>query len=68
MIPLIDEEIESYEKQKVCYICKKEFNADEFDTYENDKNALKLFDKVKDHCLYTGKLRGAAHNICKTFL
>ena len=78
MISLIDEEIESYEKQKVCYICKKEFNADEFDTYENDKNefnidkndknALKLFDKVKDHCLYTGKLRGAAHNICKTFL
>ena len=34
---------ESYEKQKVCYICKKEFNPDEddkneFNTDGNDKN------------------------------
>ena len=73
-IPLTNEENESYEKQKVCYICKKEFNTDEFDTDENDnnefntddndKNALKLYDKVKDHCHYTGKFRGAAYNIC----
>ena len=33
-------------------------------TDENVKNALKLYDKVKDHCHYTGKFRGAAHNIC----
>ena len=69
MIPLTDEENESYVKQKVCYICKKEFNTDEndkneFNTDENDKNALKLYDKVKDHCHYTGKFRRAAHNIC----
>ena len=32
-IPITDKENESYEKQKVCYICKKEFNTD-----ENDKN------------------------------
>ena len=32
MIPLTDKENESYEKQKFCYICKKEFNTDEFDT------------------------------------
>ena len=38
MIPLTDEETESYEKQKVCYICEKEFNAD-----KNDEN------KVRDH-------------------
>ena len=25
MIPLTNKEIESYEKQKVCYICKEEF-------------------------------------------
>ena len=35
MIPLTDKENKSHEKQKVCYICKKEFSAD-----ENDENAL----------------------------
>ena len=25
---------------------------------------IKNFDKVRDHCHYTGKYRGAAHNIC----
>ena len=43
MIPLTDEENESYEKQKVYYTCKKDFNTDqndknEFTTDENDKN------------------------------
>ena len=38
MIPLTDEENEFYEKQNVCYICKKEFNTYESDTNENDKN------------------------------
>ena len=49
----------SYEKQKVCYICKKEFSTD-----EKEKNAFKLYHKVRDHCHYTGKFRGAAHSIC----
>ena len=52
-------ENKSYEKQKVCYICKKEFNTD-----ENDKNGLQLHHKVRVHCHYTGKFRGAAHSIC----
>ena len=55
MIPLTDKENKSYEKQKVCYICKKEFSAD-----ENYKNAFKLYQKVRDHCHYAGKFRGAA--------
>ena len=38
MIPLTDKENKSYEKQKVCYICKKEFSTD-----ENDKNVFKLY-------------------------
>ena len=59
MIPLTDEENKSYEKQKVCYICKKEFSTD-----KNDKNAFKLYHIVKDHCHYTGKFREAAHSIC----
>ena len=40
-----------HNKQKISYICKKEFN-------KNDKQ------KVRDYCHYTGKYRGAAHNIC----
>ena len=59
MIPLTDEENKSYEEQKVCYIYKKEFSTD-----KNDKNAFKLYRKVRDHCHYTGKFRGAAHSIC----
>ena len=59
MIPLTDEETKSYEKQKVCYICRKELITD-----KKDKKVFKLYHKVRDHCHYTGKFRGAAHNIC----
>ena len=59
MIPLTAVENRSYEKQKVCHICKKKFCID-----ENEKNEIKLYQKVRDDCHYTGKLRGAAHNIC----
>ena len=47
-IPLAYEEKKYYEKQKVCYVCKKEFSTD-----KNDKNAFKICHKVKDHCHYT---------------
>ena len=53
MISLTMEEKVHYNKQKVCYICKKEFD-------NNDKKQQ----KVRDHCHYTSKYRGAAHNIC----
>ena len=49
----------SYKKPKKCHICKKEFC-----TNENNENEFKLNKKVRDHCHYTGKFRGAAHNIC----
>ena len=52
MIALTNKEIKSYEKQKVCHICKKEFC--------DDKNKK----KVRDHCHYTRKFRGAAHTVC----
>ena len=55
MISLIKEEKIHYSKQKVCYICKKEFD----NNYNNKKQQ-----KVSDHCHYTGKYRGAPHNIC----
>ena len=59
MIPLTDKENKSYEKQKACYICKKELNTD-----KNNENAFKLYHKLRDHYHYTGKYRGAAHSIC----
>ena len=31
---------------------------------ENDKNVFKLYHKVRRHCHYTTKYRGAAHKIC----
>ena len=53
MIPLTKKVEENYNNQKVCYICKKEFD-------KSDKKHR----KVRDHCHYSGKYRGAAHNIC----
>ena len=58
MIQLTKEEKWSYKKQEACHICQKEFCYDKNDeNYTNRK-------KVKDHCHYTGKFRGAAHSKC----
>ena len=53
MIPLTTKGKIYHNEQNICYICKKEFN-------NNDKKNY----KVRDRCHYTGKYRGAAHNIC----
>ena len=53
MIPLTTEEKIHYNEQEICYIYKKEFDT------INKKHY-----KVRDHCHYMGKYRGAAHNIC----
>ena len=53
MIPLTTEEKIYHNKQKICYICKKEFSNSDKKNY-----------KVRDRCHYTGRCRGAAHNIC----
>ena len=50
MIPLTTKEEIDYNKQTICYICKKEFNKKSY--------------KVRDHSHYTGKYIGAAHNMC----
>ena len=55
MILLTRKEEKMHIKQKVCYICKKGFSTD-------DNN--KKYRKVRDHCYYPGKYRGAAHGIC----
>ena len=49
IIPLTKEEEDNYNKENICYICKNDFNNDT---------------KVRDHCHFTGKYRGAAHNTC----
>ena len=53
MISLTTKEKIYHNKQKICYVCKTEFN-------DNDKKNY----KVRNHCHFTGKYRDAAHNIC----
>ena len=48
MIFNIQEQIQ-YEKETECWICNEKFDGD---------------DKVRDHCHFTGRYRGAAHNSC----
>ena len=55
MIPLTNKEKESYESQKIFHICVQEFGTD-----ENNKK----MQKVREHCHYSGKYRGAAYSIC----
>ena len=50
MISLTEEKNKSCENKKRRYICKKRFTKDN--------------KKVRDHCHFTGKYRGAAHNKC----
>ena len=47
-----EKEKEQFDKETKCWICKEEFEDD-------DKNK-----KVRDHCHFTGRYRGAAHNKC----
>ena len=59
MIPLKYKENKFYEEQGKCHIRQKEFCYD-----KNEKKKFKLYQKIRDHCNYTGKIRGAAHSIC----
>ena len=55
MIPLTKKEQKMHDKAEACHICKEGFSTD----VNNEK-----YQKVRDHCHYTGKYRGTAHNIC----
>ena len=43
------EDRSAFEKATVCWVCQKEFGESK---------------KVRDHCHFSGKYRGAAHNLC----
>ena len=56
MKSLTEEQKESYENAKICYICKEKFKNKYFEG--------KKYHKVRDHCHYTVEYRGAVHSIC----
>ena len=55
MLLLTKEKLKSSQDAKVCYISGKRI-------LKNTK--VKNYQKVGDHCHYTGKYRGAAHSVC----
>ena len=52
------DELKQFDDATKCWICNEEFD----DTA--DEKGYKKNKKVKDHCHYTGRFRGAAHNSC----
>ena len=59
MTTLTSDEVTLCESQKVCHICKGGLCYG-----KNKKKDFKLYQKVRDHCHYTGKFREAAHSNC----
>ena len=58
-IILTNAEKESYEIQKNCHICEKEFCTD-----KNNEKEFKIKQTFRDHDHYTGKYRGAVQSNC----
>ena len=56
MSQLTKKELQSHQHATECHICGKRF----LKKFANDKN----YRKIRDHCHFTGKYGGAAHNIC----
>ena len=51
---LTKEEEKEFQSASTCHICEEQFSRDK----------KKTNSKVRDHCHFTGKYRGAAHNQC----
>ena len=56
MLPLTKEELNSHQDAKVGYISGKRI----LKKIAKNRN----YKKARDHCHYSGKYKGAAHNIC----
>ena len=54
MLPLTKEDLQSHQYAKACHISGKRI----LKRFAVDKN----YQKVRDHCHFTGKYRGAAHS------
>ena len=59
MAPLTSDDVTLYQSQKQCYICGKAFCHD-----KKQVKRFRLYNNIRDHCHFTGKLVGAAHSIC----
>ena len=53
MDPLTKKQWKRYEKATRCHICYRLFNSKDL-----------RYNKIRDHCHYTGRYRGAAHSLC----
>ena len=56
MLPLTKELRKSHQGAKTCHICRKRI----LKRFATDQN----YRKIRHHCHFTGKYRGAAHIIC----
>ena len=56
MLSLTEEELKLYQDSTVCYICGKKITQ----KLAKEKN----YCKIRYHCHFTSKYRGAAHSIC----
>ena len=56
--PLTDDESRKHERSTQCHICKEKF------CYNKESEKYHEYCKVRDHCHYRSKYRGAAHSIC----
>ena len=52
------DELKQFNDATKCWICNEEFDD------KVDEKGYRKNEKVKDHCHYTGRFRGAAHNSC----
>ena len=56
MLPLREEELKSHEDARNCYICGRR-------VLRKLSKSINYNCQVRNHCHYTGKYKGAAHNI-----
>ena len=59
-IVLTEDEKILHQNAEECYFCRRSFNTNQKSIHDHN------FKKVKDHCYYTGKYRGAAHYLCSS--